>query len=188
MNKEERVKISLKEKMGIDMIESAIQSACTSVFDSVRQAVQPFIPVCFLIRVIVGQLTGNPSEIKEAIKGVILAAVLFLSYSQIISFVFEIRHSSAFIPLLEEFRKSPSPQEIVNEKQKLQDQKEKDEDEEKSVTPRYLRFLLESLISLIFWVLVFFHSIILFFMSAFAPVVFVCGTWLVACVCCLQRR
>ena len=169
------------------MVDNVIEATCMTVFNSVRQVVQPFIPVCFLMRVLVGQMTGNPDEIKQAFKGVILAAILFLSYGQILSFVFEIRHITAFVPLKADYSEADSgfhfpwedkkiPSETKEQLQKNGVNKEGTDDlEKKSSVPRLLRLILESIISLFFWGILFFHTVVLFFMSAFAPVIFVLG-------------
>jgi hypothetical protein len=162
------------------LVDKTIQETCITIFDGVRLAVQPFIPVCFLMRVLVGQMTGNPSEIKEAFKGVILAGVLFLSYSQILSFVFEIKNISELSGINEIIQKAESSntetKKVFFDKKDPILGKEKEEGLNNLFSfPRTLRFVLEVVTSVIFWFLTFSHTIILFFISAFAPIIFVLG-------------
>jgi len=133
------------------------------IFEGVAKPVSWFVVPLFLIRVGYGQLSGDSSEIRAAIKGVILYFVLIVSFGMILDVLLELPQS--FIPdssshnmiditdtlIKQEFGKFFTPWKTI---------------------PETLTVFMEYVLAIIYWAVLVLHLLVMILMTSMAPIVF----------------
>lgn len=141
---------------------------CMKIFEGVAVPTSWFVLPLFLVRVLNGQIAGDASEIRSAIKGLLLYFVLLVSFGFILDILLQIPQS--FIPEV-------SATDIVNKTQALYKSESGAIDFLSKSIPDIVLFVVESVLALIYWAVLILHILVTIFLSALAPIIF-----LLACV------
>ena len=133
------------------------------IFEGVAKPVSWFVVPLFLIRVGYGQLSGDSSEIRGAIKGVILYFVLIVSFGVILDVLLELPQS--FIPEISSHNMADKTEALA--KQEIG----KFFTTWKSI-PEKLAILMEYVLAIIYWAVLVLHLLVMILMTSMAPIVF----------------
>jgi hypothetical protein len=141
---------------------------CMKIFEGVAVPTSWFVLPLFLVRVLNGQIAGDASEIRSAIKGLLLYFVLLVSFGFILDILLQIPQS--FIPEV-------SATDIVNKTQALYKSESGAIEFLSKSIPDIVLFIVEALLALLYWAVLILHILVTIFLSALAPIIF-----LLACV------
>lgn len=133
------------------------------IFEGVAKPVSWFVVPLFLIRVGYGQLSGDSSEIRAAIKGVILYFVLIVSFGVILDVLLELPQS--FIPEISSHNMADKTEALA--KQEIG----KFFTTWKSI-PEKLAIFMEYVLAIIYWAVLILHLLVMILMTSMAPIVF----------------
>lgn len=133
------------------------------IFEGVAKPVSWFVVPLFLIRVGYGQLSGDSSEIRAAIKGVILYFVLIVSFGVILDVLLELPQS--FIPEI-------SSHNMADKTEALTKQEIGNFFTTWKSIPETLAILMEYILAIIYWAVLVLHLLVMILMTSMAPIVF----------------
>ena len=143
-----------------------LHAVCMKIFEQVAIPVSWFVLPLFLIRVSYAQLSGDSSEIRSAIKGVILYFALIASFGLVLELLLQIPRN--FIPEV-------SAKEVADKVDTLAKQEKSALDFYLKMGPEVLTLILESILSIIYWSVLILHVLVMIIITAMAPVVFLLG-------------
>ena len=133
------------------------------IFEGVAKPVSWFVVPLFLIRVGYGQLSGDSSEIRGAIKGVILYFVLIVSFGVILDVLLELPQS--FIPEI-------SSHNMADKTEALTKQEIGNFFTTWKSIPETLAILMDYILAIIYWAVLVLHLLVMILMTSMAPIVF----------------
>lgn len=145
-----------------------LYNICMKIFEGVAVPASWFVLPLFLVRVLNGQIAGDASEIRSAIKGLLLYFVLLVSFGFVLDILLQIPQS--FIPEV-------SATEIINKTQALYKSESRTVEFLAKSIPDIVLFFVESLLAVLYWAVLILHILVTIFLSALAPIIF-----LLACV------
>jgi hypothetical protein len=143
-----------------------LHAVCMKIFEQVAIPVSWFVLPLFLIRVSYAQLSGDSSEIRSAIKGVILYFTLIASFGLVLELLLQIPRN--FIPEV-------SAKDVAAKVDALAKQEKSALDFYLKMGPEVLTLILESILSIIYWSVLILHVLVMIIITAMAPIVFLLG-------------
>ncbi|HPI39348.1 MAG TPA: hypothetical protein PLJ21_01005 [Pseudobdellovibrionaceae bacterium] len=140
-----------------------LHTVSMKVFEGVAVPTSWFVLPLFLIRVFYAQITGDSSEVRSAIKGVLLYFILIASFSVILDLLLQIPQS--FLPDFSSRAISEKTENLTKE------EVGKFELVLKS-SPEILIYVMESILAIVYWIMLILHILVMVLLSSMAPIIF----------------